>query len=453
MSNKKISMEKLNINSLNKELSWLKRVLKVRFDLYFGEETKFESINNVKIPDLSKDDSIYARFVKHYKFSGFERLAIILTLTPHLQPQILDSFFIPNEKIKRGYTEFGGIIAKKHSGFIPTGETLSFILGANDLQIKFQVMKLFRSEHFFATHNILSLNPAEDNEPELSGTLEISQEFFELFTFGKASKPNFNAKFPAKLINTKLDWDYFIADENLLRSIDDILLWIKHNNKILKDWKLDKIIKPGYRALFHGPPGTGKTFAASLIGKHTGKDIYKIDLSMIVSKWVGETEKNLARIFDMAENKDWILFFDEADALFGKRTGTQSSQERYANQEVAYLLQRTENFPGTIILASNLRSNMDEAFTRRFQSIIYFPIPKAKQRLKIWTNYFSSSLKLSPEIDLTKIAEEYEITGGGVVNVLKYCAIHAAENDSQIVDAETLKEGIINERIKEGKVI
>lgn len=442
-------MEKLNTLTLTNELDWLEKLIKLRLDIFFK---RTESLPDVSAPDVSRDESIYARFIKHYKFGYSERVAVILTLTPHLRPEILDAFFIKNKKTNRGYTEFGGVIAKKHSGFMPTGETLSFILGGNILPIKFQVMKMFRSEHLFAKHNILSLSTNVNNEPELSGTLEIAQDFFELMTFGKAVKPNFSEKFPAKLVETKLDWDDFIAEDGFMANMNDILLWLKHQDKIMNIWKLDNIIKPGYRALFHGPPGTGKTFAASLIGKQTGKSVYKIDLSTVVSKWVGETEKNLARIFDMAEHKDWILFFDEADSLFGKRTKTQSSQERYANQEVAYLLQRTENYPGTIILASNLKSNMDDAFTRRFQSMIYFPEPKAKERLKMWENYFSKSLKVSGNVDLNVIAQEYEITGGAIVNILKYCAIYAAENDSKIIDLDILIDGIRKENLKTGKV-
>ncbi len=117
----------------------------------------------------------------------------------------------------------------------------------------------------------------------------------------------------------------------------------------------------------------GKSLTASLLGKSANMDVYRIDLSKVVSKYIGETEKNLSNIFDMAENKDWILFFDEADALFGKRTSASDSKDRYANQEVADLLQRIEDFPGIVILATNLKSNLDEAFARRFQSMIYFP--------------------------------------------------------------------------------
>ncbi len=164
-----------------------------------------------------------------------------------------------------------------------------------------------------------------------------------------------------------------VVDYQVAGQLEEINTWITGHHTVMEKWNLKRILKPGYRSLFYGPPGTGKTLAATLLGKRNQMDVYRVDLSMIVSKYIGETEKNLARVFDLAENREWILFFDEADALFGKRTSTQTSNDRHANQEVAYLLQRIEDFPGTVILATNLRSNIDEAFSRRFQSTIFFP--------------------------------------------------------------------------------
>ena len=133
--------------------------------------------------------------------------------------------------------------------------------------------------------------------------------------------------------------------------IEQIKIWLTYNADLLQDSNLSRKIKPGYRALFYGPPGTGKTLTASLLGKQFNKEVYRIDLSQVVSKYIGETEKNLEKVFSKAENKDWILFFDEADALFGKRSNVQNAHDKYANQEVSYLLQRVEDFPGLIILA------------------------------------------------------------------------------------------------------
>ncbi len=141
------------------------------------------------------------------------------------------------------------------------------------------------------------------------------------------------------------------------------------------DRPMRPLIKPGYRVLFYGPSGTGKTLTAALLGKQYGKDLYRIDLSQIVSTFIGETEKNLERVLKRSETKSWIPFFDEADALFGKRTNVQSAHDKYANQEVSYLLQRVEDYPGLLILASNFKNNLDDAFIRRFHSLVHFPCP------------------------------------------------------------------------------
>ena len=174
----------------------------------------------------------------------------------------------------------------------------------------------------------------------------------------------------------------------------------------------------------------------------------------VVSKWVGETEKNLRGIFDQATHKKWILFFDEADSLFGKRTSTSSSNDRYANQEVSYLLQRIEDFPGLVILASNLKSNIDEAFNRRFQSTILFPMPDYEIRHLLWQKAFPRDFPLEADINLKEIARKYEMAGGAIVNVVRYCVLKALDRQNgQAILFEDLEHAIIREFKKEGKIV
>jgi hypothetical protein len=443
----------LNAITIENEIQWFSQVLEKRFNIYFEKERDSDTVLDCVPPNLEENQSVYASIVKDNKLGFYDRIAIILTLIPIMRPQVLDTFFVKNSLYDRAFSEFGGVKGSTFNGFIPTGETLAFILAGNSIEERIKVIQMFEPDHVFSKLGILKLEEVKDGEPLLSGPLILTDEFVDLFTIGTARKPSFSSNFPAKLVTTKLDWEDLIIDQFIEDEIKDIITWINNSDQILNQWKVGRKIKPGFRSLFYGPPGTGKTFTASLMGKTTGLDVYKIDLSMIVSKYVGETEKNLARVFDMAENKNWILFFDEADALFGKRSNTQSSQERYANQEVAYLLQRTEDFPGVVILASNLKGNMDEAFTRRFQSVIYFPIPKPGQRERIWRNTFDGDLVLDPQIDFKSIAQQYEIAGGGIINVLKYCTIKAAERKSKEVFLHDVMEGIKREMIKEGKIV
>jgi SpoVK/Ycf46/Vps4 family AAA+-type ATPase len=174
---------------------------------------------------------------------------------------------------------------------------------------------------------------------------------------------------------------------------------------------------------------------------------------MVVSKFIGETEKNLANLFANAENHDWILFFDEADALFGKRTNVRDAHDKYANQEVSYLLQRVETYRGLVILASNFKDNIDEAFVRRFQSIVYFPMPKKEERLKIWANTFPIQIQFANGLDLSQIAEKYELSGANIVNVVQQVCLQSLANQDQVITTGQLTEGIGKEFAKEGKML
>lgn len=353
---------------MREHIEWFNRVLATAIQLYFRQGCELESIEQVRPPQdgwleqaTGQDDIPFA-----------ERVTVMLALMPHVCPQALDIFFVQNKDFDRQYTEFGGWKGLSHGGFLPTGETASFILAGEDVERRKEVVRLFSRGHWLYRKNILKLEGANEGEPLLSGQLRLSEEFLCRVMLDTEYKPDYSIGFPAKLITTGLEWKEMVVDYRVENELEEINTWITSHRVIMEEWRLSRYLKAGYRALFYGPPGTGKTLAATLLGKKNGMDVYRVDLSMIVSKYIGETEKNLARVFDMAENRNWILFFDEADALFGKRTSTNTSNDRHANQEIAYLLQRIEDFPGMVILATNLKSNIDEAFSRRFQAVIYF---------------------------------------------------------------------------------
>lgn len=441
------------ILALHKEIDWLQEVIDQVIRTYLMQEGHEKSWRDIPVPDLSETDSPYARAAGEWSLGIEHRIALALAMVPHIRPETLDIFFGKNQLYDRGFTEFGGMVDKGHSGFLPTGQTLCFLLGATDQGIRAEVMKMLGKDSILVKEQVLTLGDTEPHLPVLNGVLTLSQRWFHYFITGEHLQMEHSADFPAQKISTDKDWEDVVLDDAVTGQVNEIITWLDHGHTLMNDWGLSKMIKPGYRTLFYGPPGTGKTLTATLLGKATGRDVYKIDLSMIVSKYIGETEKNLSKIFDIAQHRSWILFFDEADALFGKRTAANNSNDRHANQQTAYLLQRIEDFPGVVILASNLRANMDEAFTRRFQSMIHFNMPSVEERYRLWKNAFSGTCALHPDIDLYSVAEEYELAGGAIINVLRYCALCAVRRNDNVVTKEELMEGIRREFKKENKTV
>jgi SpoVK/Ycf46/Vps4 family AAA+-type ATPase len=319
--------------------------------------------------------------------------------------------------------------------------------------MRFRCTRLFDEDHPFARSAIVSLSPTGAFESPLSGALMLGSEYRRQFTTGLKDRPGFNTDFPAVRIQVGLGWEALVLPPSTLDQLGEIKSWILHRDQLLHDWEMGPKLRPGFTCLFHGPPGTGKTLSACLLGQHCGCDVYKIDLSMIVSKYIGETEKNLAKLFDRAEEKGWILFFDEADALFGRRTRVESSHDRYANQESSFLLQRIEQYAGVVILASNLKTNIDDAFLRRFDSIISFPMPRPDERLRIWKNAFPAKAILDGLIDISRLAEKHEISGGTIMNVVRYVALRALSRGENVIRLEDLEEGIRRECMKEGRML
>lgn len=405
------------------------------------------------MPDIGDSPSMYANFVRHYDMGLQERLAVSLALLPHLRPQLLDVFLQRNERLNRGYTEFGGFQGKAHGGFLPTAETLVFIAAGNDLTARLAVQQLFDRDHFFSRHNILKLDPAPPGEPLVAGQLVLADEIIDYLTSGELRKPDFSRDFPARLISTELTWDELVLPVSSLTQLSELQAWVRHEEALMTDWGLGRRLRPGYKCLFYGPPGTGKTLTASLLGQRVERDVYRISLSSVVSKYIGETEKNLERIFDRAENMNCILFFDEADALFAKRTNISDAHDRYANQEVSYLLQRLEEYPGVVILATNFRGNIDDAFTRRFQAVVYFPMPGPEERLRLWRGAFSPRSELEPDLSLQQVARDFEVSGGAIMNAVRYASLMALEAETQVIRRHDLVEGIRRELQKEGKTL
>ena len=245
----------------------------------------------------------------------------------------------------------------------------------------------------------------------------------------------------AERIEPRTTFADLVLPPRLLDQVAQVAARRRHRDRVLDEWKMGG---PGSRgrgitALFAGDSGTGKTLSAEAIAGELGVDLYVIDLSTVVDKYIGETEKNLGRVFDEAEGINGVLFFDEADAIFGKRTETSDARDRYANVEVAYLLQRMERFDGVAILATNLRSNIDEAFTRRLDVIVHFVLPDLEHRTLLWERHLPDSLPKADDIDLGFLASRFEIAGGVIRNVALTAAYRAAERGEKVSMAHLIR--------------
>ena len=431
-------------------LSGLAQLIRHRIQHHFDQP---DIPSSYPTPELLNTPSYFAKTLPGFNLSEFESLLLLIALVPHLRPNFYDEILKEALSQAGDFPQVGGTRGKHFRGFLPTGETALFIMGGDDVRRRFEVQQLFGEDHFFATKHILWLEEVPEGEPRMSGRIILAQEYVDLLTTGQVASPRFSMHFPAQLISTQLSWEDLVLHESTLEQIKELLIWVRHGARLMIDWNMQRKLKPGYRALFHGPPGTGKTLTATLLGKYTNKRVYKIDLSMVVSKYIGETEKNLSNLFSRAENKDWILFFDEADALFGKRTNVRDAHDKYANQEVSYLLQRVEGYNGLVVLASNFKSNLDEAFTRRFQSIIHFPFPGPAERLRLWKNAFPDQVQLDKRIKLKTLAHQYELSGADIMNAVQYACLNALERSEATVQLSDLERGVVREFQKTGKVV
>jgi hypothetical protein len=237
----------------------------------------------------------------------------------------------------------------------------------------------------------------------------------------------------AALLTERRGWETLVLPEAQREQLRSVSSHLRHRDMVLLEWGYEQAAAShGIKVLFAGPSGTGKTMAAQVIATDLGLDVFRVDLATVVSKYIGETERNLDRIFGAAEGSNAILFFDEADALFGKRSEVKDAHDRYANIEVSYLLQRMEIYPGAVVLATNYRQNIDEAFLRRLDFAIDFPFPEAADRVRIWRRLLPDAAPVGPDVDVEALAERFELSGGAIRNCSLSAAFMAADDGGRI---------------------
>lgn len=283
------------------EIAWFGRVLQRRLDLH-AQEIAGDVLVDVAAPDLP-DAVPYADAVRAAGLSAAERLVLMLALLPHLRPQMLDMLLIQNEATKRRFTEFGGTEANGH-GFRATRETALFLLAGEDMERRLEAMRLFAPQALLQAKGIL-----EDDHGETGpwAPLTVTRGWINRL-IGEPDAHCFPPGFPAQLLETPYTREDLVLGDTAHEEVEELLAWARHEHIVMEDWGLKRHLKPGYRALFHGPPGTGKTMTAAVLGKLLDLPVYRVDLSRVISKWIGETEKNLGALFDQAAKRRMLLF-------------------------------------------------------------------------------------------------------------------------------------------------
>ena len=294
-------------------------------------------------------------------------------------------------------------------------------------------------------HQVLERASAEcgGHEPDLDAMWAAARE---------CSRPEFQGL--AEHIVPRYGWDDLILSSKIKDQLQHLVNYLSEQETVFHRWGARSVRARGYgiKALLSGGPGTGKTMAAEVIAGTLGLDLFRVDLSSVISRWVGETEKNLKEVFDAAEGGTAVLLFDEADSLFGSRGEVKQAQDRFANQEVGFLLQRLEVFEGCAILTTNLQENIDEAFLRRFGAVIEFPMPSVEQRTQLWQRAIPKGAPLDDDIDLAAVAKQFVIAGGSIINsAINACIL--ASTLREPVGMKHIVTAVAQEYVKMGKQV
>lgn len=417
------------------ELSWLETLIEARLAHSIDAKSK---VFPLTMPHDHDKTSALGALIADADLDTPARCVLALALAQFVNPVILEPLFAQDKPGKQAFARSGGQTLTR--GVLqPSTETALYLIAGTDTALRVASMKLFEPDHSLSQRAGVKLVKAVTKQP--GDHLDIPLQRVVALCKGVAARPDKRRNFPARRLTSGLSWNDLILPASVMDTLDHILAWLQHRDEILEGWGLAHRFGRGYAALFSGPSGTGKTLTATLLGQRTGQDVFRIDLSLVGSTNIRETRKTFKQIFDRAEERNWILFFDEADALFAARTSASAAHDRYANQEVSYLLQRIEEYQGLVILATHSRSSIDNVIARRIQIAVPFSQPKQPERLRLWRNILAR-LPMEPDVDIEALAQTYELSGASIVSVVRHAAISAKRNKTSVLTNEDIEAAI-----------
>ena len=376
-------------------------------------------------------ESWYACFVEEHQLDADERLVLILALAPEIDPGLLDNLLI------KGDSRLGGVPGVRHRGFLPTIQTALFLLAAGDISRNLAARRIFDPTGRLLSRGIIVPGSVVPGEPYTSMVISVKPGVSSYLCTGR-QRPMVSEDFPATRLKTQLTWEELVLPPYLFTELGIIRDWLEHCRELRVKFKYSR---PGFKALFYGPNGTGKTLTATLIGKNMGLPVYHLDLGRTLSKDMGATEKNLDFMISQAERQNGILFFDETDIMLGKSGDNRRSSDSYITQGIASLLRRLEDYDGLVILADSIEDNLNRVMNFRFSTRLYFPHPDALSRVKLWRNILGDLFQLPEDYGWTDLAE-YNLSGGEIVNVVQYLTLAAIKKNDFRLTKETVVKAV-----------
>ncbi|HAS44150.1 MAG TPA: ATP-binding protein [Microscillaceae bacterium] len=464
-----------HLKAIYLELNWWLQIVWCRYKNQEGKNDfrdfmtlrDFKS-NPIQIPELPQESNYYQWLESNHLIEKeSERLLFATVMALSLNDALFLSFL---EMLKHPLVNIfvGGQVQSNGRRFIPTMQTLFYILGGVDLKKHTIYQRYFRSQQTQITNwgiemvslqsRITGYNEASDEWKNL--LISLKPSIWQYFLGGAMPLPEDNQDLPLEKLDTSLAYEDLVLKSQTRHELKELIAIAKVGQDYFADKASSSGFRKGFIALLHGEPGTGKTLIATTIGKHTGLVTYQLKMSEVVSKYIGETSQNINKVFDELQRAiEWlkgkpsILFIDEADAILGKRSEVNDSKDRYANLDVSNLLQRVEKFPGLIILATNFQQNIDPAFHRRINVQIHVPPPDADERTKLWKNYCPAKYEFPADNFPRVMAEKFALTGAQINNIMKRATVMAHADSQTVLDFEAyIEQPLKSELIKIGKV-
>lgn len=439
-----------NVALISRDAEYLADFFQRRIDAEESTERIF-----IDWPELPVEGSPYAVFCKELLPS--ERALLLFSLLPHFAPEYLSKMAEPVQQgLVLTHPHVGGYIKRTSFQFIPSLQTILFACAGTDKGSQQLYYRELLLESSLLKRQIIRFRPFDSTESVISEKElipEIAEEYVQFLLQGRQPRPDFGRNFPAKLLTTDKTWDQLVLRHHTAKEIELLIDWIDYGQALASESK--GYFGPGYPALFFGPPGTGKSMTAALIGKRCGLNVFRVDASRIVSKYIGETEKNLVLLFQRMKletertEKKPILFFDEADVLFSKRTEVKDAKDKWANMETSVLLPLIEEYEGLAIIATNIEHNIDVAMDRRFQMKIKFPYPSYEEKILLWQKGLPAAFNYPNDESVTHLAR-YRLSPASIINILKGGCLQAKKRNSYTIIAKDLEYYIRLEFAKSG---